>query len=253
MFNFNFYNNGNQAQSSTAPESSEYESMLVQVLSLPLVNGSRQLDVPGFLPNPAFVRNLTGENFFALPEPEMYNLTPNGVNELSFKLNLVTASQVSEDTMAEGRKAEDFCNEQNTFDILDSGECMVDSTKFMQDLEKPKIRSRRRKSYSRTGSSATTASTRTSCISDMSEVEKEEKGLSGLKFKVLKVVNPESQRMKTKYLCMFGECRKECANKWSYLDHSRLHTGARPYACKVCGKRFTQRGNLKQHTELHYN
>ena len=85
----------------------------------------------------------------------------------------------------------------------------------------------------------------------MSEEEQKKKGLFGLKFKAMKLVHPVTKRSRTKFICTFDNCGKECENKWSFLDHNRHHTGLRPYECNVCHKRFTQRGNLRQHKQIH--
>ena len=86
---------------------------------------------------------------------------------------------------------------------------------------------------------------------DMPIDEQKKKGLFGLQFKIVKVTHGETQRLRTKFVWTFKDCGKICENKWSFLDHNRHHTGYRPYECKECGKRFTQRGNLRQHLMIH--
>ena len=88
---------------------------------------------------------------------------------------------------------------------------------------------------------------------DMPAEEQKKKGLFGLQFKVVKIANEGTKRHRTKFVCTFEGCGKICENKWSFLDHNRHHTGEKPYECKVCKKRFTQRGNLKQHVMIHKN
>nr|XP_042899137.1 gastrula zinc finger protein XlCGF7.1 [Parasteatoda tepidariorum] len=35
-------------------------------------------------------------------------------------------------------------------------------------------------------------------------------------------------------------------------DHELIHIGVRPYSCSICGRGFTQKSNMKQHTLIHF-
>ncbi|KFV80098.1 Zinc finger protein 648, partial [Struthio camelus australis] len=35
------------------------------------------------------------------------------------------------------------------------------------------------------------------------------------------------------------------------LSHVETHSGAKPYACELCGKAYSHQGTLQQHRRLH--
>ncbi|XP_077455791.1 uncharacterized protein LOC144073651 isoform X2 [Stigmatopora argus] len=51
------------------------------------------------------------------------------------------------------------------------------------------------------------------------------------------------------YVC--SVCRLRLPSSFKLQDHMNLHTGARPYSCAECGKRFSQIQNYRAHLRTH--
>lgn len=75
--------------------------------------------------------------------------------------------------------------------------------------------------------------------------------LSGFDYKHVEVEDPDTGKTSTAYKCMYEECGKQFSRAWNLLNHARMHEGVKPYACQICHKSFTQKGNLKKHMMTH--
>ena len=56
------------------------------------------------------------------------------------------------------------------------------------------------------------------------------------------------------YVCTYEGCNKAYSNSSQLLQHSRLHTGGKPYQCSFCDKSFTFASEHKEHVkDVHTN
>mmetsp|Transcript_33886 Transcript_33886/g.33415 ORF Transcript_33886/g.33415 Transcript_33886/m.33415 type:complete len:222 (-) Transcript_33886:74-739(-) len=75
--------------------------------------------------------------------------------------------------------------------------------------------------------------------------------LKGYQYQTLSHFDDKKQRSMPLYKCGVPGCGKILQKLWNLLDHVRMHAGVKPYICKWCGNRFTQKGNLKKHVKQH--
>lgn len=82
---------------------------------------------------------------------------------------------------------------------------------------------------------------------------------NGINYKVLEghqyevLPNPESNHGENThiYIWKYDGCGKTFTKTYNLVYHFRVHTNEKPFKCKHCDKRFSQKGNLGRHLETH--
>ena len=82
---------------------------------------------------------------------------------------------------------------------------------------------------------------------EISKEEIYEQLLKPFRHEKVKHWNHIQHRFKISYIWRYEGWDKEFTKTWNLLDHVRMHEGIKPFMCELCGKTFTQKGNLKKH------
>lgn len=184
--------------SSTEVNALVYEAHLIRILSLPLSFRTRQLEVPqsARLPvEPCHTHGVDQNRPRITPSLET-GTTLKSLKEVNWKLNVDTSLTSCENTY------------HNTFEAgLDLSPCYLDGelnsscTKRLINLNFGEKTEKSASITPRITCSNTENIEEIAQLEDMPIAEQKKKGLLGLNFKIIKVINPESQRICTKYVC----------------------------------------------------
>lgn len=61
-------------------------------------------------------------------------------------------------------------------------------------------------------------------------------------------VRKDSMKRERRFVCTAAGCGKSFAKKWNLQAHKRLHSGAKPFQCRLgCGERYMWMSSLKSH------
>ena len=74
--------------------------------------------------------------------------------------------------------------------------------------------------------------------------------LKGFEYRYVNFTNNDYEASKL-IQCWFKDCGKLFTKSWNFLDHARTHKGIKPYECRYCKKRYTQKGNMMKHQKQH--
>jgi uncharacterized Zn-finger protein len=65
-------------------------------------------------------------------------------------------------------------------------------------------------------------------------------------FKLNQVIGLKN-RVSLSFTCLWSDCAKEFSRHLNMMNHLRMHTGERPFACYYCDFKFSQSCNLNKH------
>ena len=183
--------------SSTEVNALVYEAHLIRILSLPMSFRTRKLELPqnaGLPVEPVHTHGVDQAKPRITPPSEV-GTTLKSLRDVNWKLNVDTSLTSCENTY------------HNTFEAgqelspcyLD-GELNSSGTKSLINLNFGEKTEKSASITPRISVSQTEDIEEIAQLEDMPIAEQKKKGLLGLNFKIIKVINPESQRICTKYV-----------------------------------------------------
>lgn len=75
--------------------------------------------------------------------------------------------------------------------------------------------------------------------------------LKGHKYEIRHHPTQDGAESNYEYICRYDNCGKIFNKTYNLVYHFRVHTNEKPFECKFCHKKFSQKGNLGRHLERH--